>query len=93
MHKEVAQRIQKDPQLLDVARRRVQGWLLDGSVSKIYAEAWAKLLARPVGEVADAIVERSERAHDLRQVSPFAGVVDARTRWQIRRDVKARITS
>jgi hypothetical protein len=29
------------------------------------------------------MTERTEAAHDLRQVSPFAGALDARTRWQI----------
>jgi hypothetical protein len=28
--------------------------------------------------------------HDLRQVSPFAGFLDARTRWRIHRDIGAR---
>jgi len=44
----------------------------------------------PLSELETALAERSERMHDLRQVSPFAGILDARTRWRIHRDVGAR---
>jgi hypothetical protein len=40
--------------------------------------------------LAGALVERSEAADALRQVTPFAGVIDPRARWQIWRDVRQR---
>jgi hypothetical protein len=36
-----------------------------------------------------ALVDRSEEARGLRQVSPFAGVIDPRTRWAIHRRIGA----
>lgn len=52
-----------------------------------YAEAWRQILARSPAEIAALLGEESERMTMLRQVSPFAGALDPRTRWQIWRSV------
>jgi hypothetical protein len=91
LHAAVAERLRADPRLLDRARARVQGWLAHGPVHPRYARAWAELLARPLEEVCAAIVDPGERARALRQSTPFAGVIDARTRWRIWRQVRARL--
>lgn len=89
LHAAVAQRLQCDPSLVIRARQRVESWLRDGSVARPYAEAWQTALAAPLGELVVALVERSERMNDLRQVSPFAGVLDARERWRVRKSADA----
>ena len=90
LHAAVAQRLSCEPTLIEAARERVRAWQTRGDVAATYADRWAALLARPWPELEAALTERSERMHDLRQVSPFAGVLDARTRWRIHRDVGAR---
>lgn len=85
LHAAVAERLLREPALVESARKRVERWLSDGSVARPYAEAWLRLLDAPLDELVAALHERSERMHDLRQVSPFAGVLDARTRWRVRR--------
>ena len=90
LHAAVADRIRHDPALIEAARLRVQEWQTSGSVAWPYADAWAALLTLPSPELTAALTERSEHMHDLRQVSPFAGVLDARTRWRIHRDTGAR---
>ncbi len=85
LHQEVARRLLARPELLERAKRRVDGWATDGSVHPHWVAVWQELLARPVTEVAAAIVEESERGVDLRQTSPFAGVLDPATRWRILR--------
>jgi hypothetical protein len=87
LHHAVAQRLVEDPALVESARRRVAAWLEDGTVAREYAEAWTRLLAAPLDELVVALGERSERMHDLRQVSPFAGVLSPRDRWRLRREV------
>ncbi len=58
------------------ARARVEFWLLsDGPEHEVYARRWLDLLSRPVDEIAVALVEDSQPMRDLRQVSPFAGVL------------------
>jgi hypothetical protein len=88
LHRAVAARLRSEPELLERARERVAGWRSSGTVSEHYVEAWTKLLSAGVAAVTAALEEQSERAHDLRQSSPFAGVLDARTRWRIRREVR-----
>lgn len=89
LHAAIAERLERDPSLVDRARQRVESWLRDGSVSRPYAEAWQQQLDAPLSDLVHALVERSERMNDLRQVSPFAGVLDARTRWRVRRSADA----
>ena len=83
LHCAVAQRLRDDPSLVERARRRVEDWLRDGTVARPYADAWREILARPVGEVARFLEDPGERARQLRQTSPFAGFLDARTRWAV----------
>lgn len=83
-HRAIAERIVRDPSLVAAARARVDAWR---DVHARYALAWRDILARPPAEIAALLVEDSERMTTLRQVSPFAGVLDARTRWQIWRSV------
>lgn len=86
LHEAVAARLLAEPTLVERARRRVAAWLEDGSVARPYAEAWSRLLDAPMAELLVALGERSERMHDLRQVSPFAGVLEPRARWRQRRE-------
>ncbi|HEY8233912.1 MAG: hypothetical protein ACHP85_16115 [Burkholderiales bacterium] len=83
LHTAVAERIRSDPSLVERARARVEGWLRDGTVARAYADAWREVLERPAGEVARFLEDPGDRARQLRQSSPFAGVLDPRTRWAI----------
>ena len=83
LHRAVAERLLEEPALVDRARRRVAGWLRDGSVARSYAEAWQAVLAEPVEVVARHLTDPGERARQLRQTSPFAGFLEPRARWSI----------
>lgn len=87
LHQEVARRLVEHPELLDGIRERVRAWLVDGTVARPYAEAWQALLERAPEDVAIAIVDPSERARDMRQCSPFAGLLPSRDRWRILREL------
>lgn len=90
LHLAVAERLRRDPRLIERARSRVDRWLATQEVHPTYARAWAELLERPLEELCSAIVDRGEKARALRQCSPFAGVLDAPTRWKIWREVTQR---
>ena len=83
LHHAVAERLRAEPALVERARRRVEDWIRDGTVAKPCAEAWREILSRSAGEVAGLLEDPGERARQLRQTSPFAGFLDARTRWAI----------
>jgi hypothetical protein len=93
IHRLVADKLKADPRLVAAARERVAGWLADGSVHPVYAEAWHVLLAGPLERLIEGLLDPGEHGRALRQCSPFAGIVDARTRWAIWREVRERFAS
>jgi hypothetical protein len=87
LHREVARRLREDERVLAMARRRVEEWLASGAVARAWAERWAEVLSGSVEEIEAVLLDPGERACDLRQVSPFAGALDPRTRWAILAEV------
>jgi hypothetical protein len=90
LHVEIARRLEADPGILELARRRVQAWRQRGEVSNAYVDSWERILNRPLHEVARSLTDPGEDARALRQVTPFAGVVAPRERWRIWREVRER---
>lgn len=88
-HRVVAERIRQDPGLVDRARLRVQQWLA-GDPEAFPARAWAEALAGPLESLLALLVDPGERACELRQSTPFAGVLGARERWALWREVAER---
>jgi len=86
LHREVARRLRAAPELLERARQRVARWQRDGSVARPWADAWGDVLGHSLDEVIATITNPGQEGSDLRQSSPFAGVIDSKTRWQILRD-------
>jgi len=52
-----------------------------------WAEEWLEVLDRPLEEVIAIMIDPGERSRQLRQTSPFAGVLDPKTRWETWRSV------
>ncbi|MCC6521484.1 MAG: hypothetical protein IT373_02375 [Polyangiaceae bacterium] len=75
------------------ARERVAGWRGSPLVAAPYVEAWQAWLARDLEELCLLLVAPGEHARALRQVSPFAGALDARERWRIWRSVGESVQS
>ncbi len=90
LHREVARRLRVDDRVLDATRARVAAWLESGDVPELYARRWQRILDLPIEDLCAFLVDPGELARELRQVTPFAGVVDPRTRWRIWRDVARR---
>lgn len=82
-HREIANRIERDESIVARALDRVETWLKDGSVARYYAQAWREVLLRPTLELRAFLVDTSDHAQALRQVSPFAGVLSPRERWTL----------
>lgn len=84
MHCRIAQKISRDPDLLNVAKNNISRWRAKsaGKGSR-YLEEWEEILCRPWPEIAELITSMSEDATRLRSSSPFAGVLDADEREQI----------
>jgi len=86
LHRAVAEKMKDDPRILEKARDRAEGWLIDGSVHSHYAKSWCQMLAMELEELSRFLVDPGEEMTALRQCSPFAGALDPRERWRILRE-------
>ena len=84
MHCKIAQKISRDPKLLDKARANLERWSAksEDPVPQ-YLREWQEILERPWPEIAELITSMSEDATRLRSSSPFAGVLSEDERKQI----------
>jgi hypothetical protein len=69
--------------VVDEALTLLWKWREQGRIDERYAEQWEDVLRRPVAEVRQIIGEDSQRGRDLRQNSPFAGVLSEAERRRI----------
>ena len=56
--------------------------------ARSWLDRWAALLTGPLGLLLSAMIDPSSDGDDLRQCSPFAGVMDERVRQAIIREVR-----
>jgi len=84
MHCKIAQKISRDPDLLDKARANLDRWSAKskGPLPQ-YLSEWQEILDRPWPEIAEIITSMSEDATRLRSSSPFAGVLTSDERKRI----------
>ena len=80
-HAIVAERLNE--QMVAEARERVEQLTLEGHLHHRYAEQWQALLSLPLAEISRAIAADDEEGWDLRQNSPFAGVLNEQERRRI----------
>jgi hypothetical protein len=85
-HRAVAQRLRRP--MVDEARHVLSRWRGQGRIDPRYADRWDDLLRRPVSEIRRALVEESADADDLRQNSPFAGVLSEPERRRVLSEVR-----
>ena len=69
--------------MVDEARERVEELAADGRLHPRYADRWREVLSQPLGEIASAIAADDQHGRDLRQNSPFAGVLNEQERRRI----------
>ena len=86
LHQPVARRLVTDPERT-LRRARVNLRRLTAAhprgVAARWLGEWARLLDGPVDELLEAMTSRSERGCELRQNSPFAGLLTQRERARI----------
>jgi hypothetical protein len=85
-HRALARGLNRE--MADDALRQLWKWRLQGAIDPRYADRWERILLRPLAEIRQAISEDSEAARDLRQSSPFAGMLSEAERRKILRHVR-----
>ncbi|MEO1302778.1 MAG: hypothetical protein AAFV36_06295 [Myxococcota bacterium] len=87
-HREVARRLAHDPSILERARRKAHEWhRMWPTASKPYAQHWLALLDGPRDQLEHVLTSDDSESISLRQTTPFAGVLGARERWRIWREI------
>lgn len=82
MHRSVARRLVRHPELLADVRARLEGLRRINPHGRIYHDRWASLLEGPIEGLLRTLTEDSVDAETLRKESPFTALVtnDARRR-------------
>ncbi len=80
-HRALAKRL--TARMVSDARQVLAGWELEGHINPVYASAWRGLLAKPVNEVRRQLGADTPQMADLRQNSPFAGMLTERERQAV----------
>jgi len=84
MHCKIAQKVSRDPDLLDKAKGNLERWIAKSEDPlPQYLREWQEILKRPWPEIAELITSMSEEATRLRSSSPFAGVLSPEERERI----------
>jgi hypothetical protein len=83
LHRAISMKLLAQPELIEIARENLDRWSLARGRSQPYWDAWREILNRPLPEILDLLHEESERMTDLRQATPFAGVLEPAERWAV----------
>ena len=82
----IAGRVVRDPERsLALARRNLDKMLASSArgAARVWLDEWSDLLGGPIEDVLEALTSRSPRSRELRQNSPFAGVLGERERREV----------
>lgn len=89
LHREVGFRLAADPEAI-VARARVNLGVMRRAnpAAEAWLGAWERLLSGPLDDLLALLADPGPQSRDLRQCSPFAGVLTPRERWVILRGIR-----
>ena len=87
LHRAIAERLRADPAVvLEKARSNLaQARRVHGPSVLPYLRHWDALLDGPLDRLTTVMTSLTQEARDLRQCTPFAGVLSAQERWGVYR--------
>lgn len=85
-HRALARRVRRRE--IDDARHLIWKWRDQGKIDARYADQWEDVLGGSVAEVRRTISEDSPFARDLRQSSPFAGMLSEAERRKVLQEIR-----
>jgi hypothetical protein len=88
-HRLVAERL--DERLVARARRQLERWTQTDRIQERWANEWNRVLSAPLDDIRSTISADTPRARQLRQTSPFAGVLTDQERRLLSRAVAGRV--
>ena len=85
-HRALAKQLRRP--MADDALKLLWKWRDQGRIDARYADSWEQLLRRPMHDIRRVISEDTQRGRDLRQNSPFAGMLSEPERRRINDEVR-----
>ena len=85
-HRVLARRLRRP--MVDDARHVLWEWRSKGTIDPRYADEWETLLDRPIAEIRRVLGSDDAHADDLRQNSPFAGLLSEPERRRILEEIR-----
>jgi hypothetical protein len=80
-HRAVARRL--GPRVVRDARVQLNRWRREGKIDERHADRWDSVLSRPIDQIARVLSQDSQTGRDLRQSSPFTGVLSEPERRRV----------
>ena len=91
LHEAIAEHLMQDPQgVLARARANLKRMRARHAGARQLLREWAVLLDRPLDDLVPVLADASPSARELRQVTPFAGVLSAAERTEVYREFALR---
>jgi enoyl-CoA hydratase/carnithine racemase len=82
MHRLIAEKVRREPALLEAAKATLARWRSIGDAStRAYDEQWERALSEGLEATLRVALEDSERGDAMRQCSPFPGILTPRERF------------
>jgi hypothetical protein len=85
-HRAIARRLRRP--MVEMARSRIRRWKEAGKLDERHAAAWEEVLDMPISEIRRTITADTQLARDLRQNSPFGGLLSEPERRAILEKVR-----
>ena len=85
-HRALARRLRRST--VDEARHVLWEWRAKGAIDPRYADEWESILDKPIREIRRILVSDDSHARDLRQNSPFAGLLTEPERRRILEEIR-----
>lgn len=83
-HEVVARHVRKNPQAhLAHALHNINKWRIEKPTVAPLFDRWQQWLQLPVPEMLTLMLSHSQTSRDMRQVSPFSGILSARERRDV----------
>jgi hypothetical protein len=87
LHRAIADRLRADPKAVIARAKKTLGLMLRGSAgASPFLREWKVLLERPTDALASLMTDHDPWARELRQVTPFAGILTASERARAYRE-------
>jgi hypothetical protein len=81
LYKEIARRLQKDPQLLQIAKEDLIRWIDQYGEIPVWRE-WSEILDGTLSQVLNVLFSADETGARLRQSAPICRILSPRERWK-----------